>query len=336
MSGHLLLPTLAGRVSLNRRSDRRENGFSTSLGLKGASVCLPLVVDLDDHLDTIDSEQTMELNDLHPPDDYSHRFFIWHEWIQANGPLTNENVFDYFATSMFYDKQSNNQVLRMQTMHTGEPLLNEAEELRRFTGIEFAVVHSQPPSLFIIHKRERLSADEEPTEDRTQLTSLHSLQTSLDTLRSHRPAYTPRTGFIWPIKEAPASEDSKKRSLEEVTDETQPPQPPEGLVDSSQKRKLTVTLGHKKRQNNVLLVNAMRTTAVHSTKSFSIPTALSESVVADTPASATAGRSSATPAPITQRGATPKLPPGSTAPQETASAKGPLIGGKKKKKREYL
>ena len=31
---------------------------------------------------------------------------------------------------MFYDKQSNNQVLRMQTMHTGEPLVNEAEELR--------------------------------------------------------------------------------------------------------------------------------------------------------------------------------------------------------------
>lgn len=90
----------------------------------------------------------MEISDLHPPDDYSHRFFIWHEWIQvrrfaillicgnsplirqANGPLTTENVFDYFATSMFYDKQSNNQVLRMQTMHTGMPILNEAEELK--------------------------------------------------------------------------------------------------------------------------------------------------------------------------------------------------------------
>ena len=31
---------------------------------------------------------------------------------------------------------------------------------RRFTGIEFAVVHAQPPSMFIIHKRERLSPDE--------------------------------------------------------------------------------------------------------------------------------------------------------------------------------
>src|ERR1700749_4582466 len=74
-------------------------------------------------------ERVMD-SDLHPVDDYSHRFFIWHEWIQANGPLNTENVFDYFATSMFYDKQSNNQVLRMQTMHTGTAIANEAEELR--------------------------------------------------------------------------------------------------------------------------------------------------------------------------------------------------------------
>jgi hypothetical protein len=53
-----------------------------------------------------------------------------HNVLQANGPLTSENVFDYFATSMFYDKQSNNQVLRMQTMHTGVPIKDEAAELR--------------------------------------------------------------------------------------------------------------------------------------------------------------------------------------------------------------
>ena len=86
------------------------------------------------------------LDDLHPPDDHSHKFFVWPEWIavggwmrtflvhtnssQANGPLTAESAFEYFTTSMFYDKQSNNQVLRMQTMHTGLPLVNEAEELR--------------------------------------------------------------------------------------------------------------------------------------------------------------------------------------------------------------
>jgi len=104
----------------------------------------------------------MDVNDLHPADDYSHRFFIWHEWLQvripylvcvttlhnyeqANGPLTTENVFDYFATSMFYDKQSNNQVLRMQTMHTGQPILNEAEELRYATKVPRPLSNSHKP-----------------------------------------------------------------------------------------------------------------------------------------------------------------------------------------------
>ena len=78
---------------------------------------------------------------------------------------------------MFYDKQSNNQVLRMQTIYTGVPVKDEAAELRsvldllciyltitivfrRFTGIEFALVHSQAPTFFIIQKRERLSPEE--------------------------------------------------------------------------------------------------------------------------------------------------------------------------------
>lgn len=60
---------------------------------------------------------------------------------QANGPLTTDNVFDYFATSMFYDKQSNNQVLRMQTMHTGMPILNEAEELKLVISQTFPRIH---------------------------------------------------------------------------------------------------------------------------------------------------------------------------------------------------
>ena len=49
---------------------------------------------------------------------------------QATGPLTADNVFEYFTHSFYYDKQSNNQVLRMQTQHTGLPLVNEAEELK--------------------------------------------------------------------------------------------------------------------------------------------------------------------------------------------------------------
>ncbi|KZT06330.1 MED6-domain-containing protein [Laetiporus sulphureus 93-53] len=282
----------------------------------------------------------MDLNDLHPPDDYSHRFFIWHEWIQANGPLTNENVFDYFATSMFYDKQSNNQVLRMQTMHVGMPLENEAEELRRFTGVEFAVVHAQPPGLFIIHKRERLSPDEvRPLAayfiinnriyqspdvytlvSNRLLTSLHALQTSMDTLRAHRPSYTPRTGFVWPIVEFTSTTAGSKRSADE-----------EGAADSdltgpSKRRKRP----HERQQNNLLLFNAMRTTAVHANASFTLPEAASESTtVPETPGAGSGTRSSGTPAPASTRGPTPKR--GETP--QAQPAKGPPGGGKKKKRR---
>ncbi|KIY51332.1 MED6-domain-containing protein, partial [Fistulina hepatica ATCC 64428] len=232
----------------------------------------------------------MDVNDLHPSDDYSHRFFIWHEWIQANGPLTVETVFEYFASSMFYDKQSNNQVLRMQTMHTGMPILNEAEELKRFTGIEFAVVHCEPPSLFIIHKRDRISPDEvrplavyfiinnriyEAPDLYTVLSNrlhatLHSLQTSLDILRDHRPDYTPRTGFVWPIFDTAAVEDETKKHHTDF-DVIQEPNQSQSMTSTSQgstaAQKLTTT-GVKRIENNQLLLNAMRTTGRHSNAAF--------------------------------------------------------------------
>ncbi|KAI0651570.1 MED6 mediator sub complex component-domain-containing protein [Trametes meyenii] len=288
--------------------------------------------------------------DLHPPDDYSHRFFIWHEWIQAHGPLTAENAFEYFTTSMFYDKQSNNQVLRMQTMHTGLPPANEAEELKRFTGIEFALVHAEPPSLFIIHKRERLSPDEvRPLAvyfilnnriyqspdvytliSNRLLTSLHSLQKSLDTLRTHRPAYTPRTGFVWPIAEPPATDAAASKKRAAAEDEPAPAA--EVPRDLPSERSLAASATDSKRQQNtMLLFNAMRTTAVHAHESFQLPAAPSEEAVPETPATGTAGRSSVTPAPV-PRGATPKGPSNAPTPQEPP-AKGPPGGGKKKKKR---
>ncbi|KAG2368760.1 MED6 mediator sub complex component-domain-containing protein [Suillus spraguei] len=288
----------------------------------------------------------MDFNDLHPSDDYSHRFFIWHEWIQANGPLTSENVFDYFATSMFYDKQSNNQVLRMQTMHTGVPI-NESEELKRFTGIEFALVHAQPPSLFIIHKRERTSPEEvRPLAayfimnnriyqspdvysvlSNRLLTSLYALQSSLDILRINRPDYTPRTGFIWPITEQAISDDtSKKWGAEDpptAVGET------EISISQSESQKPTLTAsGPKKQQNNMLMYNAMRSTAIHSKISFSSSASVrdGESV----PPESLGRRSSATPAPTLTRAATPASGP---TLQDTLPPKGAPGAGKKKKKR---
>ncbi|KAF9568539.1 MED6-domain-containing protein [Agrocybe pediades] len=285
----------------------------------------------------------MDINDLHPPDDYSHRFFIWHEWIQANGPLTAENVFDYFTTSMFYDKQSNNQVLRMQTMHTGVPLENEAAELKRFTGVEFAVVHVQAPTFFVIQKRERLSLEEvRPLAayfimnnriyqspdiytviSNRLLTSLNALQSSLDVLRRYRPDYTPRTGFVWPITDPSAvSETNKKRKADSLLGED---------ADLPQEEKQSDV--PKRQQNNMLLRHAMNTTAAHSKLAFTASSSqnLDVAAVADTPATTT-GRSSVTPAP--QNPSDAASTKGSSATQE--SGKGSSGAGKKKKKRNSV
>ncbi|KAJ7225871.1 MED6-domain-containing protein [Mycena pura] len=294
----------------------------------------------------------MDVSDLHPPDDYSHRFFIWHEWIQANGPLTAENVFEYFTTSMFYDKQSNNQVLRMQTMHTGTAIANEAEELRRFTGVEFAVVHSQPPSLFIIHKRDRLSPDEvRPLAayfimnnriyqspdvytvlSNRLLTSLCSLQSSLDILRSRRPDYIPRTGFVWPIVDSsqPGDDLRKKAASEEVAATATPRSESRAESEAPEPVKAKVP---QRQQNSMLLMNAMRATALHSKTVFSanVLDATNVENVPETP-SAQGARSSATPAPPVPAAIAPSAAPASQEPPSRS-----LPGaGKKKRKRMFL
>ncbi|KAI6133288.1 MED6-domain-containing protein [Pisolithus croceorrhizus] len=316
----------------------------------------------------------MEFNDLHPTDDYSHRFFIWHEWIQANGPLTTENVFDYFAASMFYDKQSNNQNLRMQ--NTGVPLLNESDGLKQLTGIEFALVHAHPPSLFIIHKRERLSPHEvrplaayfvinnriyqspdvytllsnrlvfsfhftmsgvSGLTSVVQLASLNSLRSSLDTLRRYRPNYTPRTGFVWPIVDISAAENvSKKSSGEEMlsgTRETGESTPSQLDKQRTGNAGTNVT---KKQEYNMLMFNAMQTTASHSTPTFTAQRSLVSDVESNPPESVVAGtsrRTSVTPAPV-GRGTTPRgSSSGASTPQDTTGAKISAGVGKKKKKR---
>jgi mediator of RNA polymerase II transcription subunit 6 len=50
---------------------------------------------------------------------------------QWHGELTEQNVMEYFEASPFYDRSSNNQVLRMQTMHAApEHQMNIEEELK--------------------------------------------------------------------------------------------------------------------------------------------------------------------------------------------------------------
>ncbi|KAH9922017.1 MED6-domain-containing protein, partial [Epithele typhae] len=289
------------------------------------------------------------------PDDGSQLYFIWHEWIQAHGPLTAESAFEYFTNSQFYDKQSNNQVLRMQTMHTGQLLENEAEELRRFTGIEFALTHAEPPSLFIIHKRERLSPDEvRPLavyfilNNRIYqapdvyslvsirlLASLHALQSSLDVLRAHRPAYTPRTGFVWPIVEPSSGDGAGKKRAQDGEAALETPEhesvPGARGLASSASASASASGGAKRQQNSMLLLHAITTTNTHAQQSFQLPAVPSEDTVPETPAPAPRARSSVTPAPAAGLAAAGAP---SVAPTPQEPTKGPPGGGKKKKKRE--
>ncbi|PWN52059.1 hypothetical protein IE53DRAFT_21597 [Violaceomyces palustris] len=83
-----------------------------------------------------------------------------------SSPLNESNVLSYFSTSPFFDRRSNNEQIRMQNIaNSQQPGLNqssaqfEEEELKRFTGLEFALVHHKPPGCFVIHKRWRYGPD---------------------------------------------------------------------------------------------------------------------------------------------------------------------------------
>jgi mediator of RNA polymerase II transcription subunit 6 len=98
--------------------------------------------------------------------------------LQVLGPLTSANVLDYFAAcQLFWDPECNNNILRMQSQHLGTSVnLDELKYVqsyhpslmclriypwcRTMRGIEYAVVHAEPPTLFVVHKRERLSPTE--------------------------------------------------------------------------------------------------------------------------------------------------------------------------------
>lgn len=80
------------------------------------------------------------------------------EYIQAFG-LRTDNVLDYFAQSPFYDRSSNNQVLKMQSQFNDNFYGRQDlySELKNMKGIEFVIVLAREPDLWIIRKQQRLS-----------------------------------------------------------------------------------------------------------------------------------------------------------------------------------
>jgi mediator of RNA polymerase II transcription subunit 6 len=158
-----------------------------------------------------------------------------------------------------------------------------------------------------------------------QLAAVHSLQASLNILRKHRPDYTPRTGFVWPIAD-PNLHDDASKTRKQDSEATAPEQ--DGLDPDTNKS----SQNPKKEQNTALLFNAMRATAAHSRLSYTPITAEAADTGAATATPAlTQQRSSVTPAPGSQETLTKGAAATTSRPQEPP--KGPPGGGKKKRKR---
>lgn len=104
-------------------------------------------------------------------------------------------------------------------------------------------------------------------------------------------------------------------------------------LPSAKRKEGSVLNVSKKQQNNMLLLNAMKTTAIHSNTSFSSHALETGIEDATTETRVGSGISATTPVPTAARGETPKGVASAPTPQEP-TAKAPAGGGKKKRKRE--
>lgn len=72
--------------------------------------------------------------------------------------LLTVQVLEYFSQSPFFDRRSNNAVLKMQSQFQSFGDVSEA--LKKMRGIEFVVSSQAPPDLYIINKQQRESYEE--------------------------------------------------------------------------------------------------------------------------------------------------------------------------------
>lgn len=164
------------------------------------------------------------------------------------------------------------------------------------------------------------------------MTSLSSLQTSLDILRTHKPPFMPRTGFVWPIMEPEATGSGPDQQIEKPK-------------DTDEGTSTTSALNSRKQQNHLLLFSAMRTTAAHASTTFTNNT---RPVVDQPPATETVppettverARSvsvTATPAPPPRRSSTPRVSGTTQSPEMGKAQPGaPGVLPKKRKKRGFF
>ncbi|KAM7537968.1 hypothetical protein Aperf_G00000062112 [Anoplocephala perfoliata] len=79
---------------------------------------------------------------------------LWQDPAFPAHQLNSSNILQYFChlSNPFYDRESNNEVVRMQGLGM--------DRLTSLLGIEFYLYYCQEPTLFIIRKQDRLSPSE--------------------------------------------------------------------------------------------------------------------------------------------------------------------------------
>lgn len=184
------------------------------------------------------------------------------EYLRAvGGQLTQYTVLDYFSKSDYYEQGCNNAILQMQSAATNVPFTHPAEisngnseglsawerkndpfiieqELKRFTGLEYVLVHAKQPDLFVIHKRWRssptitntleayyvlqgnitMAADILAILGNKFVSTVSSLQQSLQIARNAQPDFNPREGYAWRIAAEAQAEDTNEGDDEQGVD----------------------------------------------------------------------------------------------------------------------
>ncbi|CCH43948.1 Mediator of RNA polymerase II transcription subunit 6 [Wickerhamomyces ciferrii] len=156
------------------------------------------------------------------------------EWIQAFG-LRTDNVLEYFSQSPFFDRTSNNQVVKMQSQFNENIQLHSLNiefELKKMKGIEFVILHRREPDFWIIRKQYRTGPEQvESLSDyyiiganvymaptvkdvvsTRLLSSALSLKNSLDKLQSLA-QFTPSDGHTYRLEASETQPPSRSRTL---------------------------------------------------------------------------------------------------------------------------
>lgn len=195
----------------------------------------------------------------------------------------------------------------------------------------------------------------------TQAASIQGLQKTLDSVRSRRPEYTPRTGYVWPVSMSDFAEPTDiAQSKPSTSQDTEMKDGTQGEDTQPNSRGTSIEPGVRapprqgppqRQQNNSLMLNAMRATALHSqlqnhvgsTAFANMANVLRNAEGHDSQQAPgqSKGQTQGQQASSSQQAESSKGPatpanPAPATPKPPTKEPGPPGGGKKKKKRKFV